>query len=149
VTDTPAQFAAKLDDLASTFDAQTIRIITERVARKLKAPMTDAIQPNTLSHWGKGKRRGGYTVKARYDMRGQNAVLAPTAKPLAALLEEGGKGPWNNPRRGRRSSGGTYQRAGVTARHAWRPAVHVAQDQAAHLVDVEVQRVLRRLFSAG
>ena len=139
----------KLDDLASTFDPQTIRIITERVARKLKPGMTAAIRPNTLSGFGKGKRSGSYTVKARYDMDGQNAVMSPTVKPLAALLEDGAKPPWNNPKRssGRRKNVGTYQRAAVPARHAWQPAVKVARDDAARYVDLEVQKVLRRLFS--
>jgi hypothetical protein len=146
---TPDQFVAKLDDLASTFDPRTLRIITERVARALKAPMTSAIHPNSLSGFGRGARRGSYTVKARYDMDGNNAVMSPTIKPLAAILEEGARNPWDNPKRssGRRKTVGYYYRAPVPARHAWQPAIRVARSETGRLVDLEVQKVLRRLFS--
>jgi hypothetical protein len=149
VTSTPQQFAVKLDDLASTFDPAQLRIITERVARALKAPMTAAIHPNTLSGFGRGSRRGSYTVKARYDMDGDHALMAPTVKPLAAILEDGARNPWDNPKRssGRRKTVGYYYRAPVPARHAWRPAVAVARRDTGRLVDLEVQKVLRRLFS--
>jgi hypothetical protein len=149
VTSTPQQFAVKLDELASTFDPAQLRIITERVARGLKQPMTDAIHPKTLSGFGRGKRSGSYTVKARYDMDGPNAVMSPTVKPLAAILQDGAKNPWDAPKRsaGRRKTAGFYYRTPVPGRRAWTPAVSVARRETTRLVDVEVQKVLRRLFS--
>ena len=142
MTVTPEVFAGKLDTLADAFTGAQRRVIVERVARRLKVDMAAAVHPKTLSHWGRGKRRGGYTVKARYDMDGDAAVMAPTVKPLAALLQEGSGTEWSGTRR---RAG--YTRAAVAPRRAWDPAKTAAHDNTTRYVDAEVQRVLRRLFS--
>lgn len=142
MTVTPEVFAGKLDQLGEAFSGGEVRVITERVARRLKPDMAAAVEPRTLSGWGRGARRGSYKVGARYDMAGDNAVMAPTVKALAALLNDGSGTEWKGTRR--RTA---YTRTAVPARHAWQPAIGVAHDNTARYVDEEVQRVLRRLFS--
>jgi hypothetical protein len=145
-----AQFRAKLDKLAAKLDGSSLRQITTRVATKSKANAIGAIEPNTLSHWGKGGK--GYHVQARYEVKSNTtAVIQPTVVPLAALLEKGSGTTWKAPKRrgsARRKKGsvGSYTRAKVPARHAWTKAQEKVIAEVPPLVHKEVRRVLGEVF---
>jgi hypothetical protein len=146
------QFAAKLDRLGHALDGSSLRQITTRVATKSKMVAIPAIQPNTLSHWGRGGKKGGYHVQARYVVLSDHeAALRPTVPPLAALLEEGSGSTWKAPRRRgakrrKRGTVGTYTRTPVPARHAWSKVAPPVAAKVPGFVDEEVQRVLRGIF---
>lgn len=152
MADTPAQAAAKFGQLAARLSGRDRRLITERVAAKTKPVAAAAIDPDTLSHWGRGSKKGGHHVKARYVIKSDTTVhLYPTIPPLAALLEKGSGTTWKAPRRRgsarrRRGSVGTYTRARVPARRAWSKAAAAVEPVAPKIVDQEIQRILRDVF---
>lgn len=146
------QMAAKLRKVADQLNGNELRRITTRVAQRAKTVAIPAIDPNTLSRWGRGARKGGYKVQARYDVKSDHeAELRPTVAPLAALLEKGSGTTWKAPRRRgaarrRRGTVGTYTRAKVPARESWSKASHVVADKTPGFVDEEVRRVLREVY---
>jgi hypothetical protein len=145
--------AKHLQQIATDLHGLSLRQITTRVAAKAKSLAQPAISPATLSHWGKGGKKGGYTVKARYDVLADNqAAVYPTIPPLAALLEEGSGTTWASPKRKgskRRKKGtvGSYTRTRVPARHAWSKAARPVEAAVPRLYDEEVQRVIRKVIS--
>jgi hypothetical protein len=154
MADTLKQFGRKLDQLGRAVSGGALRQITTRVAGEAKKIASPAVDPHSLSHWG--KRKGSYAVRARYQVKSDTeASLRPTVPPLAALLTFGGRGPWKKPRprgggrRKRGTGGGTYERAPVPARHAWISAANRAGDAVPRLVHQEVLRVLSRTFGGG
>lgn len=152
MADSLQQAAAKVQRVAEQLSGGALRQVVTRVGARSKAVAIPAIRPNTLSHWGRGRRKGGYRVQARYDLKSDHeAELKPTVPPLAALLEKGSGTTWKAPRRrgsARRKRGtvGTYQRAPVPPREAWTKASVVVNREAPKFVDDEVQRVLRSVF---
>jgi hypothetical protein len=147
-----SEVAAKLDKVGKALDGRSLRQITQRVGAKSKPVAAMAVSPNTLSHWGRGGRKGGYKVQARYEVLSDHEVaLRSTVPPLAGLLEHGSGTTWKAPRRrgsARRKKGsvGTYTRARVPARNAWsKVAGPVAAKAPAYVAD-EVERVLRGIF---
>lgn len=134
---------ARFADVGAAFTGAALRQVTERTARNAKTRTVAAMQPRTLSRYGRGRRRGNVKTGARYDVRDDStAVIRPTVPGLAALLQFGARGPWH---RGRT----TYNRAPVPARQVWAQAVTAGVARVGEDVDAEVQRVLRRTFTAG
>lgn len=152
MADTPQQFAAKLRKLEDRLSGRDMHVITERVARKAKPVAAAAVEPDTLSHWGRGAKKGGYHVKARYDIKTDTQfALYPTIPPLAALLEKGSGEVWKAPRRRgssrrKRGSVGTYTRAPVKARRSWTKAAEAVRQPIPRWTDEEIQRILREIF---
>lgn len=152
MADTPAQAAAKFQKLADRMSGRDVGIISRRVAQKVKPIASAAVSPDTLSHWGRGGRRGSYVVKARYTIEPESRVnLYPTIPPLAALLEKGSGTVWKAPRRRgqkRRKKGsiGTYTRAAVPPRRAWSKVAAAIEPVAPRVVDEEVRRILGEIF---
>lgn len=150
--DSFAQFTHKLDKVTHALGGSQLRVITTKVALKSKPILSAAIEPPTLSHWGKGGRKGGYKVAAKYDLVSDHEVkMRPTQAALGALLERGSGNTWKAPKRKgskRRSEGsvGTYTRAKVPARRAWSKGVAKLEPEVPKFVREEVQRVLRETF---
>jgi hypothetical protein len=153
MADSWAQFQAKLEAMKHQLDGTALDQITTRVAAKTKTAAVGAISPNTLSHWGKSGK--GYTVKARYEMKGPGqAVIQPTIAPLAALLEKGSGDRWSPPKRkgsARRKRGTAgkssgYNRTPVPARNVWTNAIATFEPPIPGLVHEEVQRLLREVW---
>jgi hypothetical protein len=151
--DTMAQFTAKLGLLHEQLNGASLRQITTKVAAKSKETAVGAIDPNHLSHWGRGRK--GYTVKARYELKSDGqAVVQPTIAPLIALLEDGSGDRWSAPKRrgsARRKKGTAGKRSGydrrpVPPRHAWTKAVEKIEPPIPGLIHDEVQRVLREVW---
>lgn len=146
------QVAAKVGQVQRAFDGRELERIVNRVGLKEKPIATAAINPNTLSHWGRGAKKGGYRVEARYKpLGGPEVAIFPTVPPLAALLEFGSGTTWKAPRRRggprrRKGSVGTYTRSPVPPRNAWSKAEGPIRASAPRFVDEEVQRVLRGIF---
>jgi hypothetical protein len=145
-------FVKKLQQVNELLDGTSLRQITTRVANQAKTVAIPAISPATLSHWGKGGKKGGYVVKARYEVKSNSqAVIQPTIPPLAALLEEGSGSKWAAPRkrgskRRRKGTVGSYTRTPVPARHAWSKVVAPIAAVVPRTVDEEVRKVLGRVF---
>ena len=155
MADSLADFGHKIAKLQRLLSGGEMRRVTERVAQKSKPIAAAAVSPNSLSHWGKGGKKGGYRVAARYEMLSDTqAAIRPTVPPLAALLELGSYKAgttWKAPRRrgsARRRKGtvGTYTRSAVPARHAWTHAANAVKPVVPKLYDAEVQRVLGEVF---
>jgi hypothetical protein len=146
------EFAAKLDRLNTALSGGSLRQVVTRTSLKAKTATVPRIDPATLSHWGRGSKRGGYSVTATYNvLDDQTAELKPTTPPLAGLLEHGSGSTWKAPRRKgsprrRKGSVGTYQRTPVPARHVWTRAVAPLDGQIPGWVHDEVQNVLRGIF---
>lgn len=150
-----AEVGAKIERVNDALTGRSLRRITERVGARSKPVAAKAVEPASLGRWGRGRKRGGYKVAARYKVKTDSVVaIQPTVPPLAALLEEGSYKAgttWKAPkRRGskRRKKGtvGTYTHARVPARKAWSKALPPVQEKAPRFVDEEVQRILREIF---
>jgi hypothetical protein len=146
---------SKLAKLLDEFEGTHLRGITTRVATQAKAITTKAIDPTGLSNYGRGKRKGAGTVKARFDLIGNgHAVLKPAPPALAALLELGSYKSgtsWKSPkRRGskrrKRGTVGSYTRGAVPARGAWSRGTAAAKPEVAGLVHEEVVRAVRKVY---
>lgn len=152
MSDSLAEFGQKLDRVGSALDGSQLRGITDRVAAKGKPILSGGIAPNTLSHWGKGGRKGGYKVAARYTVLSDHEVkMYPTIPSLGALLERGSGTTWKAPKRKgspRRKKGsvGTYTRAKVPARESFTKGVDVMGPKVPGLVHDEVVDALRKVF---
>ena len=150
--DTLAECQRKFGAVKSALSGESLDQIVNRVALEAKKVATDAVSPNSLSHWGRGWKKGGYRVQARYLLKGNGqAVILPTVPALAALLTDGAKGPWHNPKRKgskrrKKGTGGTYQRAPVPPRAAWTKAQEAIKPVVPKEVDKQVQQVLRQVF---
>lgn len=142
----------KFGQVNDLLNGSSLRQIVTRVGARSKTVMAPAITPNTLSHWGKGSRKGGYKVQARYKVTSDSIVeLLPTMLPLAGLLEKGSGSTWKAPKRKgskRRKKGtvGTYTRKPVPARHAWSHASAVVDKAAPGFIHEEVSKVLGKVF---
>ncbi len=145
-------FDQKLTKFQRAVTGHELRGITTRVAGKAKPILTAGITPDTLSHWGRGAKRGGYHAKARYDIKSDSvARMSATPKPLVALLEKGSGTTWKSPKRKgskRRQKGsvGTYTRTKVPARKSFTHGEDVLRPRVGALVHQEVERVLRGIF---
>lgn len=144
--------AKKFGQVNELLTGSSLRQIMTRVGARSKTVMAPAITPNTLSHWGRGAKKGGSKVQARYTVKDDNTVeLLPTVLPLAALLEKGSGTTWKAPKRkgsARRKKGsvGTYTRAKVPARHSWSHASVVVDKAAPEFIHDEVSKVLGKVF---
>lgn len=143
-----AELKRKVEEVRKSLDGSALRQITMSVGVKSKGAAMGAIEPKTLSHYG----RRGATVKARFDLKSDHeVVLKPTPPGLSALLEKGSGTTWKAPKRrgsARRKRGtvGSYHRARVPARHVWTKGVEAFAPKVPGWVHEEVVRVLRSLF---
>jgi hypothetical protein len=143
MSDDLVALAGKFDGVAAAFTGGGLRQVTERTARNAKTRTVASMSTRSLSRYGRGKRRGAVKTGARYDVKSDStAVIKPTVPGLAALLQFGGTGPWDR-------KGTTFQHAPVPARHIWEQAVGRGVERVGEDVDAEVQKVLRRTFTAG
>lgn len=147
------EVAGKVGRIEDAVSGQALAGIVRRVGAKSKPIAQQAINPTSLSRWGRGSKRGGAKVAARYKVVSAHEVaIQPTVAPLAALLELGSYkagGTWKAPkRRGskRRKRVGTYYHGPVAARKAWSKSYPPVERAAPRFVDEEVQRVLRGIF---
>ena len=150
-----AEVGAKIGKINDALKGRSLRRITERVGAKAKPVAAKAVSPDSLSRWGRGRKRGGYKVAARYKVLSDHEVAEqPTVAPLAALLEFGSYKSgttWKKPKRrgsARRKKGttGTYTHERVPARKAWSKAEPPVEANAPRFVDEEVERILREIF---
>jgi hypothetical protein len=154
VSTSMAEVAAKVDRLQGQFDGRALAAITHRVGARAVPIAANAVDPKSLSHWGRGRSRGGKVGAKLRDQAGSEVAIVPTVPPLAALLELGSYkagGTWKAPRRRgaarrKRGSVGTYQRANVPARGAWRKTYGPVERAVPRFVDEEVQRAIRGVF---
>jgi hypothetical protein len=145
----------KIDQVQKGLNGSALRDITGRVGGKAKVALPPKIQPGGLSNWGRGAKRGGYTIKARYDLKSDHEVMVtPSPLPLVGLLEKGSYkagSTWKAPKRrgsARRKKGtiSTYNHAHVPAREAWSKGVRGIEPQVPRWIHDEVVKLIGQVF---
>jgi hypothetical protein len=150
-----ADLERKVDTVKNGLTGSSMRAITTKIGGRAKAEMPPKIQPSGLRNWGRGGKRGGHKISARYDVKSDHEVkVTPSPAPLVGLLEKGSYKAgtvWKAPRRrgaAKRKKGtiGTYQHARVPARRSWSAAVHSVEPQVPRWVHDEVAKLLKQVF---
>lgn len=149
-----AQVVAKVGAINDHLSGGNLAAIVHRVGVRAVPIAQAAVDPQSLSRWGRGKSKGGKVGAKLNEKAGSEVAIVPTVPPLAALLELGSYkagGTWKAPRRRgapRRKKGtvGTYSRANVPARHAWQKTYAPVERAVPRFVDEEVRKVLGGIF---